>query len=92
MIINTETESLLYLSVANLPPLNEVDRIMIIIFLVFCLTSVYILHLFIKVTFCPPRPKIENLKDSNVTSSILKFFSPVFYYSFSYNKKQTNVS
>ena len=26
MIINTETESLLYLSVANLPPFNEVDR------------------------------------------------------------------
>ena len=72
-IINIETESLLSLSVANLPALNEVDRTRIIIFLVFCLTSVYILHLFIKVTFCPHRPKVENLKDSNVTSSTSSF-------------------
>ena len=30
--MNIETESLLSLSVANLPPFNEMDRIMIIIF------------------------------------------------------------
>ena len=89
-IINIETESLLSLSVANLPSLNEVDRIIIIIFLVFGLTSVYILHLFIKITFCPPRPKVEKLKDSNVTSSMFKLFSSPFYYNFSYKKKQSS--
>ena len=95
MIMNIETESFLSLSLANLPPLNEVDRIMILIFLVWLQgyrTWVYILHLFIKIKFCPPRPKVENLKDSNVTSSTLKLFSPPFYYNFSYNKKQPNVS
>ena len=75
IIMNIETESMLSLSFANLPPLNEVDRIMIIISLVFCLISVYILRLFIKITFCPPRPKLENLKDSNVPSSTFKLSS-----------------
>ena len=82
IIINIETESLLSLSVANLPALNEVDRIMILILLVFSLTSVYMLYFFIKITFCPPHPKLENLKDSTVTSSTFKLFSPPFYYSF----------